>query len=483
MLSGRHQAKGQRFSQQFKAAALPADVRRVSLPPASGPPDWLLRGLAREVGWISKHGETLVTEALTLLLRRPGLEAAFRDLLATRCGAYLPGLRWEAEHHLPGHVRPDVAGFGERGGLAAVVEAKLGARLTVEQLLEYAWHLGHAEQARGSAHAVLVVLVPAFRGPEADAILRAGFWRAAREAYHLPLGIGNVTVVRLTWDQVGAALRGADVSAATVQDVEQFISLVRALEGREIEPFTTDDLAAGWERRHKHYIRVVEQTTSLLSHLPRLQPMGRDASLGDRRYVTPEPQGPELAVGLRDPAQTGVRTPFWLRYDARTARADTVRTALSQSEFADELSHDHGHIWLPLFPLTGVGAVAVVDDLAEQILVRDEVARGAATLREVAAARLPLQRTAGEPVEVEGGWDWDSINPHMLLHQVSRGLTRADLFSRFPVQQSNIDRLLEAGLLATRDEDYRLTAAGADFLANSHDYDSGGDIDDEMQAD
>jgi len=423
-----------------------------------------------------------VTQALTLLLRRPGLEAAFRDLLATHSGAYLQGLSWKAEHHLSDQARADLAGF-DRDGLAVVVEAKLGARLTVEQLLEYAWHLGNAEQVRGPGPAVLAVLVPAFRGPEADVTLRAGFWRPAREAYHLPLGIGNVTVVRITYDQLGAALRGADVSAATAQDVEQFLSLVRALEGMEIAPFTPGYLAASWKQRHRDYIRVVEQTTSLLSHLPRLLPMGSDASLKDRRYLVPEQDGAQLAVGLRDPAQTGVATPFWLRYHAQTANADAVRTALSQSQFGDGLTNDHGHIWLPLFPLTGVGAVAVVDDLAEQILVRDEVARGAATLREVAVARLPLQRTAGEPVEVEVGWVWPSTSPHMLLHQVSRGLTRSELFSRFSVEQSNVDRLLETGLLATRNEDYRLTAAGAHYLASSHDYDSGGDIGDELQAD
>lgn len=364
----------------------------------------------------------------------------------------------------------------------AFVEANLGARLTVDQLLEYTWHLSRAQRLRsghlGASTAVLVVLVPVARGQEADRVIAAAFGTPGLHGYGLPPGAGDVQVVRLTWDAVAAALRGADLSTSSAQDVEQFASLVSALEGLEIAPFTEQELANGWERRREDYAHVVDRTTAALSHPSRLSPMGTDASFQDRRYVAPEPNGTELAVGLRDPVTSQVSRPFWMRYHAHTPGVEDVRTRLAQSAFASEVSHNHGHVWLPLSPATDVGSVAVVDDLVEQVLVRDQAARGSSALREAATHRLPAQRAVPSPSgAVDLDWHGRSVSPDMLLYQVLCGRTREELLGEFRAKQGDLDHLCAYGLIVDYQGDYRLTAAGARFRAGSHDYDGGGDLD------
>jgi hypothetical protein len=247
-----------------------------------------------------------------------------------------------------------------------VVEAKLGALLSPDQIADYIPDLIR----RGSGHdALMVVLVPAYRRGEASLVLG--------EAVSM-CGQPPIRTAVWSYDDVLDALADALPGPG---DLEQLRGFVEACEALDVKPFTEEELAAHAEDRRADLTRVVDQATaSLFASGERIAPSGRDAEFSWRRYLGGIPGGTAIAVGLRSssPGQSETGGAWvWLRIHPETPNAAAAGAVL-RDNFSTARPGPDGSTWLPLDAPAGVAGAAIAARLVEQI---DQVI---STLREAA---------------------------------------------------------------------------------------------------
>lgn len=317
-----------------------------------------LLGSLASTPWLSTQGEVLAVQCVRFLLEDGRCEAALRRLLAARTARDMSSvLEWRAES-VQDEGRPDLIGtlVGEQTP-RVVLEAKFDHLITGEQIQAYARHL--------SAHpdpvlTALVLLVPDHRRAEAERALTS--WTAEAAS-------GTAVI---SWDELVESLReAADGDASLVGDVGQFEALCETYGGRDIRPFTADEVT-GWPARAKDLKVIVDRVTAGLS-TERLLPIGSEADATQdgrgyyRRYVSGErgSEGKWMSIGIRQ-SRKPHDTPVWLRYHARTEGLQAVKDRLQAAAVPVSVAK-RGHVYVPLSLPVGVSGVEVVRQLQDQV--------------------------------------------------------------------------------------------------------------------
>jgi hypothetical protein len=155
-----------------------------------------LLGRLAALGWFTQNGGVAATQAVAMLLEQPQLRDALLRRLAqiTETELAWVALHFQAELVHDDLARPDLEGRDSRGRPLVVIEAKFGGRLTTAQLRAYlAYQVARLDAGvRGG----LVVLVPSYRRPEAEAVLST----VGNEARERSASTPSVATAVLTWD-------------------------------------------------------------------------------------------------------------------------------------------------------------------------------------------------------------------------------------------------------------------------------------------
>jgi hypothetical protein len=239
-----------------------------------------------------------------------------------------------------------------------VVEAKLGAVLTVTQLRRYA-----ADQRRrlldaGRSQGLLVALVPEARRSEAAE--RLG------EVDHLAdasLSEPHLSLRTAVWtfDDVFTQIRQSAIDDA---DIEQLAALVAATAALDVRPFTASELIEPAPRL-EDLVKVADRLSAVLTPVgTKLMPGAtNDPDFAWRRYVNAAPAESWVAIGVRR-HQVG-SGPLWLRVHRDTPHYTAASHRLRAHEATAELDKS-GHTWAPLLVPTGVGGAEIVEQLANR---------------------------------------------------------------------------------------------------------------------
>jgi hypothetical protein len=332
----------------------------------------LLSHLA-QFGSFGRQGEVLCTQGLLYLLENTDATASLARLLSNRLqgasaapGVHLPidRLHWVAEATQEDRGRPDLEGRSEDGTPRIKIEAKLGAPLGSGQLRSYVDHF-----ASKSCDGIVVVLVPSRRLAE---VRRATVGElACGGADPWCIGTGPKCVVTVvSWEDALEAL-SAVTGEPFVGDLANFAAMYRVLIGDSLEPIRSAEELVAWRDTETKYIGLVTKVSERLT-TGKMLPLGRDIRNDPgsyfRRYVCLD--GTCFSIGLRSPFP-GHTTPVWMRFHSGTRGFNAVRAKLVNSDLAECVLHDGGHLWIPLeVPLNEHtdGMVAAVLDQARRVL-------------------------------------------------------------------------------------------------------------------
>ena len=323
-----------------------------------------LAGHLARSGLFSRHSEYLCTLGLGYLLNQTSANGAFAAFLSERLGVAVPSdLRWVTEAYQEADAgRPDLEGRSPDKTPVIKIEAKLGALLDGGQLRSYAKDLAAKNL---SGRAILIVLVPTSRLPEATGVVASEFavapvdgaaWRVEELAIH---------VVVLSWHAVLAVL--GDVEDDHLKsDLAQLRGLYLTLSGLEFAPVTRADLL-NWRDREADFKRWVEHASRRFFKGPKpVYPMADEHGFF-RRYVYPgkvDAVWPEFSVGVRQPFAPHA-TPIWLRVSRRSPLFAQMYTRLKMRH--PEVVESEGHLWLPIEVSHDVAGDAPVDHIEATI--------------------------------------------------------------------------------------------------------------------
>jgi hypothetical protein len=343
-----------------------------------------LVGRLAALGWFTQDGEVAATQAVGMLLEEPPLrEALLRHLSEVTATDLSSVTSFQAELVHDDLARPDLEGRDGHGRPLLVIEAKFGARLTGAQLQAYTTYL--EARLEGGIYGALIVLVPSYRGPEAQAILDTLEIRSVEPDGAAPA----VTTTVLTWDDLLGVLDAATQGGAHDEDgircdLRQLRALCRTMAALDIPPLGLVATGGGGvQDREADLQRLIDEATSGF-RLPsgRLLPLALEREFDYyRRYI---PGGlPDsdcycsvgVLGGLADPG-----TPFWLRYHRDTGSYQAVASRIMASRYASDARGDGGHTWLPLRVSADRSGVGLVDELLGQIEAIRTVAAGGESL-------------------------------------------------------------------------------------------------------
>ena len=341
-----------------------------------------LLGRLATLGWFTQNGEVAATQAVAMLLEESQLREALLRRLARITATDLGSVAsFQAELVHDDLARPDVEGRDSVGRPLVVIEAKFGARLTTAQLGAYMRH--QVARLDGGVRGALIVLVPAYRRPEADAILSTVRIEAVEAGASTP----SVTTAVLTWDELLAVWDEAtqalppDEGDGVGCDLRQLRALCQTMAALDIAPLgLVATGGAGWQQREGDLQRLVDDVTTAFRPVGKSGlPLGLEREFHYyRRYIPGGLPDPDCycAVGVVGGLAEG-GTPFWLRYHRVTGNFKTVAKRIMASRFAADARGDGGHIWLPLRVSADRSGAAIVDELVEQIEEIRVVAAGA----------------------------------------------------------------------------------------------------------
>ena len=302
----------------------------------------LLGNLGSRMSVITRQGEVIATEGLRHILASSAqARIAFADYVGADADPPLtPDMTFSTEvrEELGGKGRADLVGERE-GRRQLVVEAKLGADLTADQLLSYALRLPSR---------VLAVLVPAYRQQEARAVLDEVVARCAgREA--------PATSV-LTWEEVFDRVNAATSERHVLEDVRQLEGLCAALTYLD-RPITQSDLGESWERRVPDFIQVIDLATKAFvskDQLARPNPFQFREPWQGLRWVTMWRGGDgetiDIGIGVREPLDAG-GTPMWFQLHNGSVDRQRAAEKLSLEPGAQDVN---GALLIPYSPPLGV---------------------------------------------------------------------------------------------------------------------------------
>lgn len=329
-----------------------------------------LLGRLATLGWFTQNGEVAATQSVAMLLEEPALRDALlrrlRVLIDTDLSA-VASFQAEVVHDELG--RPDLEGWDGRGRPVVVLEAKFGARLEAAQLQAYMNH--QVARLEGGARGALVVLLPSYRRPEAEAVLNT----VGGDGDELTAATPSVFTAVLTWDELldvwdeAVQELPADVRDAVMCDLRQLRELCKTMVGLDITPLglvaTGGD---GWQDRENDLKRLVDEASSKFPYRSRLLPLGIERWPGFdyyRRYLPARrPGAGQCSLGVVGGLPG---SPFWLRYHRDTPNFQTFAERIMASRFAAEARGDGGHVWLPLRVSADRSGATIVGELIEQI--------------------------------------------------------------------------------------------------------------------
>ncbi len=338
-----------------------------------------LLGRLASLGWFTQHGEVAATQSVAMLLEESVLKVALLQRLGevtdTDLGAVV---LFQAELVHDDLARPDLEGWDERGHPLVVVEAKFGASLTTAQLRAYLTH--QVARLDGGTRGVLVVLVPSYRRPEAEAVLST-----IQSEGNAPTAITPfVSTAVMTWDELlglwDAAVQKLqpDDRGSVMCDLRQLRSLCKSMVALDIPPLglvaTGSD---GWQDRESDLKRLVDEASARFPYESRLLPVGIERWPGFdyyRRYLPGKrPDGGQCSLGF----VAGLPgTPFWLRYHRETPNFRIFADRIMASPFAAAARGEGGHVWLPLPVSADRSGATIVSELIEAIEAIRAVAEG-----------------------------------------------------------------------------------------------------------
>jgi len=301
-----------------------------------------------------------------------------------------------------------------------VVEAKLGDRLTVEQIGAYRDRL----PADGG---LLVALLPEAR--RSDGVRVLAEYRQAQEDDPVRLAVWS-------FDDVARAL---DVHLPGSADVAQFRGLLRASQALDIFPLLEAELWDDSDARRDDMWRVVDPASFGL--FGQKLPAGHESGFTVRRYVNLAPYRAFFAVGVgrESRAVDGQAQPWaWLRVSRDTPYAKVVQQAVAAMRPGRTSTDAHG-LWTPLdIPADAPGTVmvsAVRDQIEEfgtaartaiEEAIRTEVQPAPADLHDVLPAVLgmpPIDR-----VDLLDTSDRRLADIKLILTQVARSVTVGKIY-------------------------------------------------------
>jgi hypothetical protein len=209
-----------------------------------------LAGHLARSGLFSRHSEYLCTLGLGYLLNQTSANGAFAAFLFERLGVAVPhDLRWVTEAYQEADAgRPDLEGRAPDKTPVIKIEAKLGALLDGGQLRSYANDLAAKNR---SGRAILVVLVPTSRLPEAIGVVASEFAMAPTERAAWRVEELAIHVVVLSWHEVLGVL-GEVENGHLKSDVAQLRGLYLTLSGLEVAPVTRAELV-NWRDREADF--------------------------------------------------------------------------------------------------------------------------------------------------------------------------------------------------------------------------------------
>jgi hypothetical protein len=355
---------------------------------ADGQQRQALLGRLAALGWFTQNGEVAATQGVATLLEEPPLRHALLRRLAeiTETDLASVALDFQAELVHDDLARPDLEGRDIRGRPLVVIEAKFGARLTAPQLQAYMTY--QVARLDGGVRGALIVLVPGYRRPEAEAVLGI----VGNQADERDAPTPAVATAILTWDELlgvwdeAAQELPADGRDAVTCDLRQLRALCGTMVGLDIKPLgPVATGGGGWQEREGDLRRLVDEATARFRPASgRLLPLGveRWPEFGYyRRYLPGRPPDAacqcDVGVMIEPPHQA---TPFWLRYSRTWCRASyqSVTHRIMTSRFATDARSEGGHIWLPLRVSADRSGAAIIDELVEQIEEIRGVAAGGA---------------------------------------------------------------------------------------------------------
>ena len=342
----------------------------------------LLGRLAR-LGWFARHGEVAATQAMAILLEEPQLRDALLRHLGQMTQTDLHDVRlFESELVHDDRARPDLEGRDGRGRPLVVVEAKFGAALTSGQLHAYLSY--QYSRLDGGDRGALIVLVPSYRTPEAEAVLgtletQPDEWSASTS---------SVSAAVLTWDDLlavwddAAQELPADERDDVACDLRQLRELCKTMAALDVPPLGLVAAGRGLQERESDLRRLVaEATAGFPGPSGRLIPIGMEAEFNFyRRYIPGSSGDPDCycAVGVVG-SLAGHGTPFWIRYHRKTSSFQAVADHIMASRLAVDARGDGGHIWLPLHVSADRSGTAIVAELLERIEEIRAIAAGDAS--------------------------------------------------------------------------------------------------------
>jgi hypothetical protein len=326
-----------------------------------------LLGMLAMAGFV-RGPEVAVTSSLAWLARRRHVANGLAAMVE-RSGVNVGSdSEWFAEVLAEDGTRTDLTCVqGDSRAPVVVVEAKLDAALTTEQLRHYAADQRHCLQAAGLEQGLLVALVPAHRRQEAEQKVAS----ALRALQTTDVSGGDAVTLRGAVWSFDELLQEITPTGGEDPDVAQLAALVVVQQALDIRPFTSDELVRPDESR-RHDLRLIADRVSaaITPAGIRLFPSGQDADFDWRRYVELAPGDTNVAIGVRRPSgdvlPAGSTSPLWLRVhrDTPNAAAAAQRLAL---RYPSTVTGSGGHTWLALEVPTEMGGADLVDELVRQL--------------------------------------------------------------------------------------------------------------------
>lgn len=332
-----------------------------------------LLGRLAEFGWFSRHGEVAATQALALVLEENQLRAALLKHLGDLTETDLREVAsFEPELVHEDRARPDLEGHDSRGRPLVIVEAKFGAELNPAQVSAYLRN----QEARleNSSRGALVLLVPSYRVPEANALLDA----LRHQDGSSPQSITAIATGVDTWDEWLDVLSDATQKLPAAKrdalrsDLDQLQGLCATMRAVDIPPLGFAATGHDLEDRQDDLRRLVaEATARYRPRSGRLIPIGEEPYFHYYRRYIPGGLSEEpdccCSVGAISGLPSEGQTPFWLRYHRDTPGFRIASDRITASHFAADAQGDGGHTWLPLRVSSDRSGAALIEELCAQI--------------------------------------------------------------------------------------------------------------------
>jgi hypothetical protein len=336
-------------------------------------PDVSLRQPERLLGILAVAGlvrtpEVAVTRALAWLASRRHVADGLAALVERSGFSVGSESRWFAEVRAEDGTRTDLEYVHvESSAPVVVVEAKLAAAMTSEQLQHYAVNQRRRLLAAGWDQGVLAVLVPAHRREEAEHKLA----QALEATGNTSEQVGETVWLRGAVWSFDELLQEISPDESEDPDVTQLADLVAVQEALDIRPFCPHELVNPDGPRRRDLSLIADRVSAAIATASsRLLPSGQDADFEWRRYVELTPGGTNVAIGVRRPV--GEEPPdewpsfLWLRVHRDTSNAEIAVQRLAR-RYPNITRDLHGHTWLALDVPAGVGGAEVVDALITQV--------------------------------------------------------------------------------------------------------------------